>query len=371
MASSPLIPKHNSGSTYKVVHVVQHLAPGGLETMVLELLKQAKEDERVFIISLEGELEQAIKHWPQLIKYRSHLFFLGKKPGSQITLLRVMYRLLKVLKPQVVHTHHIGPLIYGGIAARLNRVPARIHTEHDMWHLTDAKRQKVENLALKVVNPILVADAQKVQQQLSQLFPYTTPTVIKNGVDCNRFVPANQAGARRILGLPAKVTLIGTAGRLEPVKAQATLIKSIARLSNDIHLAIAGIGSLEQELKDLAKALKVEDRVHFLGLVNDMPSFYQSLDLFCLPSVCEGFPLSPLEAQACNVPVVVTDVGAAKETLCPLSGVTTKSNRVFSLVQALENALKTRHLFCPRDFVVENNDVRSMSEAYRNLVFKA
>ncbi|MGR5201052.1 glycosyltransferase, partial [Photobacterium damselae] len=81
---------------------------------------------------------------------------------------------------------------------------------------------------------------------------YTTPTVIKNGVDCNRFVPANQAGARRILGLPAKVTLIGTAGRLEPVKAQATLIKAVARLSNDIHLTIAGIGSLEQELKDLA-----------------------------------------------------------------------------------------------------------------------
>lgn len=365
-------PAHKQASTINkcqcIVHVVQHLAPGGLEIMVLELLKQATREEQVFVVSLEGELEHALKHWPQLQRFDSQLVFLNKKQGAQLSFIRQVCDVFRQLQPQVVHTHHIGPLLYGGLAARLCRVPVRIHTEHDMWHLNDNKRQKVEDLALRIVNPILVADANKVQQQLAELYPYTAPTVIKNGVDCNRFVPGSQAAARRILGLPRDVKLIGTAGRLEPVKAQAFLIKAMARLSKDTHLAIAGIGQLEAELKQLSKALNIDDRVHFLGLVADMPSFYQSLDVFCLPSICEGFPLSPLEAQACNVPVVVTDVGAVKETLCPLSGITTKSNRVFSLISALETALKTKHLFSPRDFVVENNDVRLMSRAYRNLV---
>ncbi|MGF1748863.1 glycosyltransferase [Vibrio cionasavignyae] len=371
MKTSPLIAHKGKGSTLKVIHVVQHMAPGGLETMVLELLKQANDTERVFIVSLEGEMEQALEHWPKLRPYRSHLFFLAKPSGTQITLVRTLSRLFKVLSPQVVHTHHIGPLLYGGIAARLAKVPIRIHTEHDMWHLNCEKRQSVEGLALKLVKPILVADACGVQQQLIELFPNTEPLLIKNGIDCDRFIPGDRLSARRALNLPAHPMMIGTAGRLETVKGQAFLLKALARMPKHIHLAIAGIGSLDTDLKQLCHKLDIQDRVHFLGLVDQMPTFYQSLDVFCLPSLQEGFPLSPLEAQACNIPVVVTDVGAAKETLCPLSGVVTEPQNVTSLIDSLTLTLQTKHLFCPRDFVVENNDVRAMSQAYRNLVFKA
>ncbi|MFA0085846.1 glycosyltransferase [Vibrio sp. 10N.261.51.F12] len=371
MTTSPLIPKKIAGKTLKIVHVVQHMAPGGLETMVLELLKQASDTERVFIVSLEGNLEQALDHWPTLRPYRAHLFFLTKQSGTQITMFRTLSRLLRALSPQVVHTHHVGPLIYGGLAARLANVPVRIHTEHDMWHLNCEKRRKVERLALRFVQPILVADACAVQQQLIAWFPETQPTVIKNGIDCNRFIPGDQTTARHGLNLPSHVTIIGTAGRLEQVKGQASLIKTLVRLPSHVHLAVAGIGSLEQELKQLTVALELDERVHFMGLVTDMPLFYQALDVFCLPSVHEGFPLSPLEAQACNIPVVVTDVGAARETLCPLSGVVSRPMSVISLVNALDATIRTKHLFSPRDFVVENNDVRMMSQAYRNLVFKA
>lgn len=353
------------------VHIVQHLAPGGLETMVIELLKQTPAHERCYIISLEGTQQQAIQNWPILRHFQSQLVFLNKAEGLQLSLIKQLSSELKRLNADVVHTHHIGPLLYGGIAARMARITTCIHTEHDMWHLQNTKRRHVETLALKLVNPILVADADEVSKQLNELFPFTESKVIKNGIDCNRFVPANQAAARRILGLPADNLLIGTAGRLVPVKSHTTLIKAVSRLPENTHLAIAGAGPLEQELKQLCVDLNIAHRVHFLGLVSDMPSFYQSLDVFCLPSSCEGFPLSPLEAQACNIPVVVTDVGAARETLCPLSGLTTKSKRVFSLLATLEKAIATRHLFTPRDFVVEHNDVRTMSQAYRALAVKA
>lgn len=357
--------------TLTTVHIVQHLAPGGLETMVIELLKQTPSNEACYIISLEGNIQQAIECWPILRHYQTSLVFLSKSDGLQLSLFNQIKHELNRLNADVVHTHHIGPLIYGGLAAKLSRAHTRIHTEHDMWHLQNSKRRLVEKIALKVVNPILVADADEVSKQLNEMFPFTHSTVIKNGIDCNRFIPSNRAAARRILGLPDDSIVIGTAGRLVPVKSHTTLIKAVSRLPNNTHLAIAGAGPLENELKQLCQQLGISHKVHFLGLVNDMPSFYQALDLFCLPSSCEGFPLSPLEAQACNIPVVVTDVGAAKETLCPLSGIATKSKRVFSLLKALEQALATKHLFSPRDFVVANNDVRAMSQAYRQLTIRA
>ncbi|GAL25606.1 glycosyltransferase SypP [Vibrio variabilis] len=150
---------------------------------------------------------------------------MSKSDGLQLSLFNQIKHELNRLNANVVHTHHIGPLIYGGLAAKLSRARTRIHTEHDMWHLQNSKRRLIEKLALKVVNPILVADADEVSKQLNEMFPFTHSTVIKNGVDCNRFVPSNRAAARRILGLPNDTIVIGTAGRLVPVKSHTTLIK--------------------------------------------------------------------------------------------------------------------------------------------------
>ncbi|MBZ4288949.1 hypothetical protein LAN16_24115, partial [Mycobacterium tuberculosis] len=72
----------------------------------------------------------------------------------------------------VVHTHHIGPLLYAGYAARLTGVQTRIHTEHDAWHLQDDKRRHLQALALKAVQPTLVADATRVYNQLRSAFTY-------------------------------------------------------------------------------------------------------------------------------------------------------------------------------------------------------
>ncbi|MCJ2375346.1 glycosyltransferase [Vibrio sp. ZSDZ34] len=363
--------KHRTHSTTKIIHVVQHLAPGGLETMVLDLLQFSTAEEIVHVVSLEGTLDDAIEKWPKLAPFKAKLFFFDKKPGTQISVLSTLRELFKVIEPDVVHTHHIGPLIYGGIAARLAGVKTRIHTEHDMWHLSNDRRQKIQSLALRFVDPILVADANKVASTLKEYFPNTKPHVIKNGIDCNRFVPGDKRLTRQQLGLPSNNYLIGTAGRLEKVKGHNILLKAFKQLPVHIHLAIAGDGSQREELEQLASKLGIADRVTFLGHIENMTAFYQSLDVFCLPSLQEGFPLSSLESQACNVPVVLTNVGAAKETLCPLSGFMAKPNRVFDLVKAVEDSLQLGHLASPREFVVTNNDVRKMSKAYRAISLKA
>ncbi|USD67789.1 glycosyltransferase [Vibrio sp. SCSIO 43136] len=352
----------------RIVHVVQRLAPGGLECMVLDLLAQSPSNHEVTVVSLEGTKQQSLAHWPRLQAHANQLLFLDKPSGLTPSLFWTLTKLFRLIRPDVVHSHHIGPLLYAGSSAGFAKVPVRIHTEHDGWHLNNTKHQKIQSLALKLAKPILVADADQVKHQLMRTFNVPHVEVIKNGIDCDKFQPNAQAPARQKLSLPQSVTLIGSAGRLESVKGHDQLITALRFCHRDIHLAIAGIGSQDQALKDLAVKLNVSDRVHFLGLVDDMPSFYQSLNLFCLPSRHEGLPLAPLEAQACNTPTLVTNVGASAETICPISGRAVRQGSAIALSKGIESMLKRYCIQSPRDFVVANNSLLKMSNGYNALL---
>ncbi|HHF0485382.1 TPA: glycosyltransferase [Vibrio diabolicus] len=364
--------KQNSTQRNKkvILHVVQHLAPGGLETLVLEMLRFAQPNHSVFVVSLEGSKAQALQCWSKLSAYQGQLHFLNKKPGFSGTTISKLTSMLKGLKPDVIHTHHIGPLLYGGIAARLAQVPVIIHTEHDAWHLNNRKSARLQSLLLKMIRPHVVADANFVAEQIQKKLNYRKVCTIHNGIDCQKFQSGNQATKRNLFGLPANKTVIGVAGRLEVVKGHKVLIEAFSHLTPNTHLAIAGDGSQRAQLEAQVRTLKLEDRVTFLGLVDDMPSFYQSLDLFCLPSLQEGFPLSTLEAQACDVPCVATDVGGVKETLCPINSTLVEANRVFSLAEALSLQLKSTH-GSPRTFILKHFDIRDMVSRYSRLAKEA
>ena len=129
-------------------------------------------------------------------------------------------------------------------------------------------------------------------------------TAIPNGVDVDRFAP-HDAGDDR----PEFV--IGGAGRLVTMKRFDRLIDAVANLAanRSVRLRIAGVGPEEAQLRDLTVRRGVADRVEFLGSVDDMPRFMQSLDCFAMSSDNEGLPYVQLEAMAAGLPSVVTDVG--------------------------------------------------------------
>ncbi|WP_047043925.1 glycosyltransferase [Vibrio mexicanus] len=356
---------HNEGRN--IIHVVQHLAPGGLESLALDFLAFSDPRDNVAIISLEGEKESAIANWPKLETVRSQILFMEKKPGIQLTLFKDLAQVFSKLKADVVHTHHIGPLLYAGAAARLSNVPHRIHTEHDAWHLNNRKRRWLQSLALSFAKPTLVADANGVHETLKNHFRYSNTITIKNGIDCDKFSPASKALARQLLKLPLDKKVVGCAGRLETVKGHDVAIEAMTLLSDNVHLAIAGSGSQFDQLNALVKEHKLENRVTFLGHVDSMPKFYQSLDVFCMPSRCEGFPLSTLEAQSCDIVTVATDVGASSETLCPLTSLLVDSENYVDLAAAIAKQVDNDTLDSPRRFVLQNNDVRGMVRAYREL----
>ncbi|CZF81131.1 GDP-mannose-dependent alpha-(1-6)-phosphatidylinositol monomannoside mannosyltransferase [Grimontia celer] len=349
-----------------IVQVVQHLRPGGLEVMALELMNFSTFRHNMKIVSLEGDMESAIAAWPRLEAYKNQLIFLDKQPGLSFALVKQLRNLLSELKADVVHTHHIGPFFYGGLASRLNGI-AHMHTEHDAWHYNDKRHRLLHRIVSLVANPVEVADADIVAQGMMDLPGIHQLKVIKNGIDTSRFIPGDKFKARNALNLPSGVKLIGASGRLEEVKGHSILIEAMADLPAHYHLVIAGSGSLESALKAQAERLAIDHRVHFLGHVENMPMFYQSLDLFCLPSFNEGFPLAPLEAQSCGIPTAVTDVGGAVETLCPQTGLVLKAGDPEAMAEKILPFLYESRLHTPRDFVMSHADVRKMAKAYDSL----
>ena len=345
--------------------IVQHLSPGGIEVLSLNLLKELKNSRDIYIISLQGNEKDTIKSWPVLSKYKNRFLFLEKKEKiSFSTFIKMLFIFLKK-RPSAVHTHHIGPLIYGGIAARICGVKNLIHTEHDGWHLKENGRK--ETILNYILKPNIVAVSKNVSHALKENCNIQKEKILYNGIDTNIFSPMNKALARYNFRLPDNKKIIGSAGRLEEVKGHQYLIKAMIDIDENIHLAIAGDGSQKCKLVDLVQKLGIENRVHFLGRVDNMRLFYNALDVFCLPSLNEGFPLSPLEAQACGIPAVLTNVGGCSEALCRDTGFLAKSKDPQDLAITINKALDSKIKKSPRAFIVKNFSLKEMVEKYNSL----
>ena len=349
-----------------IVHVVQHMRPGGLEVMALELARAQSARHDVRVVSLEGSAEEAVSAWPRLAAQREQLIFLGKRPGLDAGLPARLYRLFRTLRPTGVHTHHIGPLLYAGGAARAAGVPHRVHTEHDAWHLQDAKRRRVARLALAAAHPVLVADAPHVAMAVHDALGCPAPRVILNGIDTARFAPGDRTAARACLGLPAQGAIIGVAARLEAVKGVDIAIRALGAMESKALLAISGTGTQRDDLQSLAASLGIAERVRFLGHVDDMPNFYRAVDVLCLSSRAEGLPLSLLEAQSCNTPVVAAAVGGVPAAVAPGGGRLVEAGYPAAFAAALDAALQTatEAANTPRDFVLRTASLQTASDAY-------
>ncbi len=351
-----------------IIQVVQRLAPGGIEALVLEFERLCQPDQPVLVVSLEGTHEALVRSWPRSASLGDRLIALEKRPGFQPQVFLDLVRLFRRVRPVAVQTHHVGPLLYGGLAARLAGIDRVVHTEHDAWHLSVRKRRAVVRGALAAVRPHLIACGSQVAAAVRRALPGTNAEVIANGVDLDRFRPDDRTANRRRLGLPLGVQLIGSAGRLEPVKGHDVLISALSQLPSSVHLALAGNGSQRSELEDQVQMSGLHDRVHFLGMLDDMVGFYRALDVFCLPSRNEGLPLSLLEAQASGIPAVASDVGGVREAACPRTARLVPADRPGLLADALQTVLTRPAPVSPRRFVKDNFDLADTIGAYRALL---
>jgi glycosyltransferase involved in cell wall biosynthesis len=140
--------------------------------------------------------------------------------------------------------------------------------------------------------------------------------VVYNGVDTSAFTAARRSGSDRTsFGLPDDACLLLFVGDLRtPRKNLDTVLKALLQLPSNVHLAVAGYipGS---PYPDEAKALGIGDRVHFLGLVKNMPTLMHSVDAFVFPSRYEAMSLSLLEALAAGLPVITAKTAGGAEII--------------------------------------------------------
>jgi glycosyltransferase involved in cell wall biosynthesis len=148
-------------------------------------------------------------------------------------------------------------------------------------------------------------------------------SVVYNGVDSASFEPTVVFEAAKRLrekfGVKPVSLLLGSVGRLAPEKNHEVLLSTLRRLRVarvDAHLMIAGGGPLEQQLRRRAVELEIADRVHFTGEVEDVRPVLAALDIFVLPSVAvESFSNAALEAMSMGRPVILSDIGGAREMI--------------------------------------------------------
>lgn len=167
-------------------------------------------------------------------------------------------------------------------------------------------------------------------------------SILGNGIDVAAWEPNAQArpAARQLLGFHDEFLWVA-AGRLESVKDYPTLLRAFARAPLTARLLVLGIGPLEAELAALAAQLGLEQRVRFLGFEPNVERYMQGADGFVLSSRYEGLPMVLLEAGACGVPAVATDVPGTREVLIDgVNGLLAKAGDPYSLGEAMTRLMR-------------------------------
>jgi len=203
-------------------------------------------------------------------------------------------------------------------------VPVVIHTEHGRRVPDLVSDRLIDNLAGRSTD-LVIAVSEALAEVLRRrvLHDPKRLRVIMNGVDVERLRPSADVSAlRRDLDIRDGTPVIGSIGRLEPVKNYRMALRALARMEKldsgpPPLLVLVGDGSEHGELEEFARTLRIADRVRFLGWRDEVERLYGAFDLFTLTSRSEGMSISLLEAMSTGVCPVVTDVGGNRGVLGP------------------------------------------------------
>jgi len=297
---------------------------GGLENGVVNLINHMPADAyRHAIISLT----EITDFRRRILRDDVQFIALNKKPGHSLWLYPRLLKIFRALKPDIVHTRNLGALELV-VPAWAAGVPVRIHGEHgrDVGDLdgTNKKYQWLRRLYRPFVT-YYIALSRDLEQYLTQVVGMAGSRVaqIYNGVDAERFAPALKR--QPIEGCPfadANEWLIGTVGRMQTVKNQVDLAKAFVlalqiepELQQILRLVMVGDGPLRNESMAVLEQAGCAGKAWLPGERNDVPDVLRGLDCFVLPSLAEGISNTILEAMACGLPVIATDVGGNGELI--------------------------------------------------------
>jgi sugar transferase (PEP-CTERM/EpsH1 system associated) len=369
--------------------VVHSLHVGGLENGLVNLLNRLDPErfrQTVCCLTSAGTLAERIK-----------------VPGVEIMELNVpagqfrfpLLRLTKIfhrLSPNIVHTRG-WPTVDAVFAARCARVSYLVHGEHGREHSdidgNNWKRNQVRRLVGHVVDRYVIVcdffrswlnEACRVKNERIVYIPNGVDTEKFRPLDCGSVLKASPSEVRKRLrsqlGLPPDPVLVGTVGRLDPVKDFPTLMKGFRQIKDSFSgakLVIVGDGPVRSNLSRLGEELGLDSSLIWLGERNDIPELLRSFDIFVQTSIFEGMSNTILEAMASSLPIIATDTGGNPEVvsngengiLVPVGGITELSGALQRYLS--DPVLRYKHGSNSRRRAIDCFDLSLMAARYAEM----
>ncbi len=239
-----------------------------------------------------------------------------------------IYKLIKEIKPDVVHTHAAKAGFVGRLAAWLAGVPVIVHTFHGhvfRGYFSPAKTQffiTLERLAARMSDTVITL-SDGLRRELAEEYHITRKgriTVLPLGLDLTYLtkMPRKTGDFRKLYGIPADAPLVGIVGRITPIKNHALFLEAAVKIREKLpnaHFVIVGDGESRVIIEALVDQLGLREATIFTGWQKDVGHVYSDLDVMVISSVNEGTPVTVIEALAAGCPVVATAVGGLPDLL--------------------------------------------------------
>jgi len=357
--------------TAHIVHIVHRFDTGGLENGMVNLFNALSPERfRHTVVALTdyGDFRHRITAQP--VEFHA----LNRAPGHGLGWTVRLWKLLRRLEPDLLHTRNLAALEAQFVAAAAG-IRDTVHGEHgrDVFDLygQNWKYNLLRRAARPFVsNYIAVSEDLETWLRLAIRVPPRKIHQIYNGVDSIRFHP--REGARPEVLPPgfadAQTVVFGSVGRMVEVKDYPTLVRAFIRLLQQqpelalrARLVIVGDGPARAACLELLQAAGLADLAWLPGERHDIAAIMQALDVFVLPSRNEGISNTILEALASGLPVIATAVGG--------NGVLVQPGEVDDMAQALLGYLRSPervagHGRQARMYAEQRFSIPTMAEAY-------
>ncbi len=356
----------NANAQIRVVHLVETLEIGGLQTNLAYLLKAFKKEgflSEVWCIFKRGPVAERIE------REGIPVYDIGGRQNHTLFNIWRTYRKLRETKPSILHCHEFPAGVIGRLAAILAGVPilfSHFYSPRERWEVRRIHRW-TESLLLPRTERVFACSI-ALKKNMSSVFgiPLGKIEVLYNGIDLEAFLPPGAPPLTKTeLNLPEDSFVITDISRLVPHKGHRVLLDAVSHLKSkgrNLTVLLAGDGSERSALEGEVKKLGLDGTVRFLGTPEYVGGILALTDLFVLPSFKESFGIVLVEAALLGKPSVATRTGGVEEAvLHGKTGLLVEPGDAHALAEAIQTFLdhperlqefgKRAKSFCEETFV--------------------
>lgn len=301
----------------KIVHIINFMGSGGVETFLRNLIFEQSKDNEIILITL---IDQNTYNFEDFLPIKDKITFIDFS-YKKIYDLRMVFKLrktIKKIKPDIVHTHlfpgqFIVPISIFAIKTKL------FTTEHgiSLRRIKYPLFHYLEKISFSLYDKI-VCVSETINEKLKEEYPKLSNKIItiNNGIDIDKVFNTPKVSKKELSNkFKEDDIILCMVGRLEVGKDFETLIKSLKFLPENYKLLIVGQGYKRLDLEKMLENLNLENRVCFFGFKKDIYYIYKTVDIFVLSTEREGLPMVLLEAMSANKPCIGSNVDGIKTLL--------------------------------------------------------